>query len=167
MVPLDPERDFHQIGGIFPPVASIWACFKQKRIFRHLVYVSWSVHQITYFLEIVDLVSKKKFKPQEIIEMDHLEGGLNFFLTPDPLFPGNMWSGVQDLVPQSVDGFRHSWQGPFFSEKHAIRSTVSGIPGRGLFFSQKTRPFTNKHVFSVFWGPHLKKSFKVCPSVGG
>ena len=79
MVPLDPERDFHQIGGIFSPVASIWACFEQKRIFRHLVYVSWSVHQITYFLEITDLVSKKKFKPQEMIEMDHLEGGLNFF----------------------------------------------------------------------------------------
>ena len=90
MVPLDPERDFHKNGCIFMPVASIWACFEQKRILRNLVYVSWSVHQITYFLEIVDLVSKKKFKPQEMIEMDHIEGGLNFFLTPDPLFPGNM-----------------------------------------------------------------------------
>ena len=90
MVPLDPERDFHQHGGIFMPVASIWPCFEQKRILRNLVYVSWSVHQITYFLEIVDLVSKKKFKPQEMIEMDHIEGGWNFLLAPDPLFPGNM-----------------------------------------------------------------------------
>ena len=130
MVPLDPERDFHQNGGNFMPVASIWACFEQKRILRNLVCVSWSVHQITYFLEIGDLAYKIWYPNRSTVS--GIPGRGLFFLRK-----ARHW----------VDGFRHSWQGPFV-------------------FSEKVRPL-KKHVF-LFSGPNCKtKVLKYAQAVQG
>ena len=145
MVPLDPERDFHQNGCIFMPVASIWACFEQKRILRNLVYVSWSVHQIIYFLEIMDLMSKKKFKPQEMIEMDHLEGGLNFFFD---FFDTKSTISRKYVIWRTRFGtpigrrFQAFLEGAFFSQKNTpfgrrFRAFLAGA----FFFSEKHVPF--------------------------
>ena len=55
----------------------------------------------------------------------------------------------------------------FFSEKHAIRSTVSGIPGRGLFFLEKHVPFQKARVFSVLGSPSKKKVLKYAQASAG
>ena len=86
-------------------------------------------------------VKQKKLSHRKLLKWTTLKVAWTFFLTPDPLFPGNMWSGVQDLVPQSVDGFRHSWQGPFF-----LRKTHHSVDGfwhswQGPFFFSKNTPF--------------------------
>ena len=111
--------------------------------------------QITYFLEIVDLVPKKKFKPQEIIEMHHLEGGLNFFFDTISTISRKYVIWRTRFGTPIGRRFQAFLAGAFFfSEKHTIRSTVSGIPGRGLFVSLKKHvPFQKNTCFQCFGVP--------------